>query len=578
VRREILRKVPLFARLSDKEIRLIAKKLRLQRYPGGTIIFDVGDPSGAMYLVKSGAVELRLDASEQFALETLEAGDFFGDVALISDRPRTMSVCVTEDGAELWVLAKTRFASLIAENPVLAARLAVGSDEVVTADAALLELLCGVPFFVDLGDAELSTLAGKMRQETYAAGDLHVAEGTPGEAMYLIAEGAVKVISDAAQETRILATLSRGNVFGELSLLTDKPHAVAARAITDVTLWSLSRADFNVAAALHPVIALNVARVLGERSIEGEAITVTPVRASAPPAVSSGFRMALAGLAVQARVGAADALTWFQHRSRGAQVRIAVVALLLVYLVGISAPATVLSAMAPVGAEVGSQLAMLVATPTPTPPNKPTPTNTPTPTPTATATATATPTATPMPPTATPEPTATPVPPTATPKPVKAASRKPKPTKAPTATPKPAVDFVVAEKRPLTACENRLGTILFVEVLDMNGIPLDGVPVTFNTADDAHPAHSVSGCKGPGKCEFVLICGNIKEGCEGWKVYVDTPFTTEVADGIRNNFRKEDPNGGGGWVWVEERCAETGQMGNVGKHWSWKVVFRKTHP
>jgi len=137
---------------------------------------------------------------------------------------------------------------------------------------------------------------------------------------------------------------------------------------------------------------------------------------------------------------------------------------------------------------------------------------------------------------------------------------------------------VVVEKRTLTACENRLGTTLFVEVRDMYGNPLDGVPIIFNTADDAYPAHNISGVKGPGKCEFVLICSNIQEGCSGWKVYVAPPYTSQIADDIRNNFRKPDPNGSGGWVWVEEFCPETGQMGNVGKHWSWKVVFQKTHP
>jgi len=526
-----------------------------------------------MYLIKSGTVNLLLDASDEVPLETLGAGGFFGDVALISDRPRTMTARIGKEDAELWVLSRDRFAALVEENPVLAARLAT-SRAVEPVDSTLLTLLRGVPFFADLSDTELSALAGKMRRETYAPEAQIIAAGAPGQAMYLMADGAVKVVAEEP-EPRILATLSTGNIFGELALLTARPNAASVHAITPVTVWSLSRADFNLVAAQHPAIALGVARVLGERVVDGRPVALVPVRQSAPPAISAGFRLALAGLAVQARVGAADAITWFQQRSRGAQVRIAIVTLLLVYLLGISAPTAVLSAVAPVSARMGDQLALLIASPTPTPTNTPTPTQTPVPTPTASPTAT--PTATPIPPTPTPEPTATPVPPTPTPtaKPKAVVASKPKP---PTPTPTPAVDFVVVEKRTLTACENHLNTVLFVEVLDVNGNPLDGVPVIFNTADDANPAQSVSGVKGPGKCEFVLICSDIVNGCEGWKVYVAPPFTTEVADGIRNNFRKPDPNGSGGWVWVEERCEATGEMGNVGKHWSWKVVFKKTRP
>ncbi|MBU0495621.1 MAG: cyclic nucleotide-binding domain-containing protein [Chloroflexi bacterium] len=576
MRRKILRSVPLFARLSDDEIDLIAKRLRVQRYPAGTVVFHVGDPSGAMYLIKTGSIEILLSATDPTPLEVIKPGGFFGDVALISDRPRNMAARVSHEGAELWILPRDQFANLVAAKPVLASRLAVSNGLAVHADEKLVDLLCGVPFFASLDPAEIQAVAAKMNAQFHKPNTLIFAEGAPAEAMYLVGEGAVKVIASEASETRILATLGPGNVFGELALLTNRPHAVAVRTITDAKLWSLRRADFDLLAAQHPAIALSVARVMGERSATGETITMTPVRRAASPAVASGFRMALGGLAIQARVGAADTIDWFQRRSRGAQVRIAVVTLLLAYLIGISAPATVLSAVAPVGASMAEQVALLMASPTPTPTNTPLPTKTPTATPTPLPTAT--PTATPVPPTPTLEPTATatPVPPTPTTKP-KAVAAVAKP-KQPTATPRPAVDFVVAEKRTLTACENRLGTGLFVEVLDENGNPLDGIPVTFNTADNAHPAASVSGVKGPGKCEFVLQCNNIHEGCEGWKVYIEAPFTTEVADGIRNNFRKEDPNGSGGWVWVEEVCELDGQPGNVGKHWSWKVTFKRTHP
>ncbi|MBU1877809.1 MAG: cyclic nucleotide-binding domain-containing protein, partial [Chloroflexi bacterium] len=112
---QILRKVPLFARLSDGDLRLIERQLQLRTYRVGDLVFSEGDPSEAMYLVKSGSLEVVPDAAPgRQPLALLGEGGFFGDVALVSSRSRSNTVRVTSDRAEIWLLDKARFQGLLA--------------------------------------------------------------------------------------------------------------------------------------------------------------------------------------------------------------------------------------------------------------------------------------------------------------------------------------------------------------------------------------------------------------------------------------------------------------------------------
>ena len=390
---QLLRQVPLFARLSDDELRLIERLLRMRTYRAGDLVFSEGDASDAVYLVASGSLEVVPDAAPgRPPLDRLEAGSFFGDVALVSDRPRTTTVRVTSPQAELWVLNKADFQDLLAEHPILAEKIVVARrwrEEPGGVDPAALQALRSVPALAGLSTEALVTLASYLRRETFAAGDWIYRPGSPAQALYLIADGAVKIVAEAQPEAPILDAKGRGEVFG-LRSLTE-----AARAITNVSLWRLSRNDLNLAITRYPAIQIPIASLIGA----GAAATTTSGRPITRPSRPTPATVRPWSARIQDNVS--EAVSWFKGRPRLAQVRIAVVVLLLLYLFLISAPATVLSAVSPVTENMGARLALLVASPTPThtptlpATHTPLPTNTPNPT--ATATPVPTPTETPVP-------------------------------------------------------------------------------------------------------------------------------------------------------------------------------------
>ncbi len=95
----LLAEVPLFALLDEQERADLAQQLDEMRFSKGQTVFNYNDPGGAMYVIRSGQAEVffKNDTGERIVLEISSAGDFFGELSLLDDGPRTASVLVTQD-------------------------------------------------------------------------------------------------------------------------------------------------------------------------------------------------------------------------------------------------------------------------------------------------------------------------------------------------------------------------------------------------------------------------------------------------------------------------------------------------
>ena len=87
----ILSEIEHLSELSAGERSALAEKIDLMRYAAGQTIFNLGDPGHALYIVRSGEVEIYVknDQGEKIVLETARPGDIFGEVSLLDDGPRT---------------------------------------------------------------------------------------------------------------------------------------------------------------------------------------------------------------------------------------------------------------------------------------------------------------------------------------------------------------------------------------------------------------------------------------------------------------------------------------------------------
>ncbi|HWP29356.1 MAG TPA: Crp/Fnr family transcriptional regulator [Chloroflexota bacterium] len=116
-----LRQVPLFAELPPERIQELAQMVRRRTYHRGETIFHKGDPGSGLYILTGGQVKIVLpsETGEEALLAVLEAGDFFGELALFDGLPRSATVVAVQN-AEVLVLHRDDFLGFVARNPEVA--------------------------------------------------------------------------------------------------------------------------------------------------------------------------------------------------------------------------------------------------------------------------------------------------------------------------------------------------------------------------------------------------------------------------------------------------------------------------
>jgi CRP/FNR family transcriptional regulator len=127
----LLRGVPLFGDLGDDEVAALAGLSRVCVYPAGSEIIEEGgevfDEDDGLYLLVGGMVEVRKDSTDGHdgrLLAEFGPGDFFGELALLDEEPRSASVFSTSE-VQCLVLSRWDFWRCLRANPSIATRMLV---------------------------------------------------------------------------------------------------------------------------------------------------------------------------------------------------------------------------------------------------------------------------------------------------------------------------------------------------------------------------------------------------------------------------------------------------------------------
>jgi CRP-like cAMP-binding protein len=129
-----------------------------------------------------------------------------------------------------------------------------------------LDTLRAIPLFSHVADADLEQIASHLIERRYPRNTTIVEEGLPGDYMYIIREGRVKVtkLSDDGRE-KILEFLDTGSFVGEMALLERAPRSASVKALSPVKLLALSRNDFVGLLKKSPDLAMSVIQELSRR-------------------------------------------------------------------------------------------------------------------------------------------------------------------------------------------------------------------------------------------------------------------------------------------------------------------------
>lgn len=113
---ERLRNIPLFMACSEKQLQFIATRVEDLDFKEGKVLCEQGKSGGEFFIVLEGEAEVRRNGK---AVDTIKAGDHFGEIALLDDGPRTATV-VAKTPLRCLVLSPRQFQDVLHQDAEIA--------------------------------------------------------------------------------------------------------------------------------------------------------------------------------------------------------------------------------------------------------------------------------------------------------------------------------------------------------------------------------------------------------------------------------------------------------------------------
>ena len=123
---ELLRKVTLFEGLTDDELRTLAEATQIRRFPRNCMVILADEQGDSFFVIDAGKAKVSVTATDgrEVILSVLGAGEFFGDMSLLDNSPRSANV-TTLEVCDLLVIRRSDFLDALQAHPSIAIKLMV---------------------------------------------------------------------------------------------------------------------------------------------------------------------------------------------------------------------------------------------------------------------------------------------------------------------------------------------------------------------------------------------------------------------------------------------------------------------
>ncbi len=258
--RRALLTTPLLAGLPPKALESLAKKLALVELARGAALFQEGDPGATLYVISEGEVIVDHGGVE---LARLGPGAFFGEVALVTDLPRSAGIRASMP-TELLAIDRDVVRALVAEHPVVFnVILKFVRDRLVERVLRISEL------FRPFSPEEQVELQKKFELVEVDSGAAMITQGKRADGLYVVLAGKVEVWRDGEQQPA--AQLGPGEVFGEMSLLAGGGATAHVKPITRVLALRMPAKTFREVIMTHPQVLQYVGELAERRAPKADA-------------------------------------------------------------------------------------------------------------------------------------------------------------------------------------------------------------------------------------------------------------------------------------------------------------------
>ncbi len=279
------------------------------------VVVEAKKNSENFYIIRGGKVKIMKEnpvLSEE-ASHLLGPGDFFGVVSCMSSRPR-IETAVALDNVSLISVERDQFGTLIQKNPIVAMKIIrFFSRQLRNFNQSITKLtlkdtvegedpehlfnigeyyfkkkilnhsiyafqkyiqFCPQGHNVNNAINQLQTMKAPLKvpvnpaehlNKTYRDNTMIFCENEPGGEVYVIQSGKVKISKITVDEEVLLAVLKPGDIFGEMSLLDNKPRSASAISFGEVKAMAINRANFEEMVHMQPQLAIKVIHLLSER-------------------------------------------------------------------------------------------------------------------------------------------------------------------------------------------------------------------------------------------------------------------------------------------------------------------------
>jgi CRP-like cAMP-binding protein len=220
---QFLKTVTMFEKLNDFTLRQIADVLKIAKYDPGERIIKQGEVGDQFYLILSGIVSVTQTTSTLLSNGTtreliqLSSGQYFGELALISNEPRKATVTAINTSTVIcYTIDKQTF------NIVL------GTLHDAEIESTGITILKKVKILQILSEKQLLIIVKCLETVSYSAGEEIIRQGEEGDKFYMIVSGEVIVSVNHVE----VARLKSGSYFGEMALMNNERRNATITATT----------------------------------------------------------------------------------------------------------------------------------------------------------------------------------------------------------------------------------------------------------------------------------------------------------------------------------------------------------
>ena len=238
---ETLPPLPILTDLPSELFVRLLNEVALRSTPPGSIVIREGEEATNFFMIARGRVAIYKGEgpNRRIELARLGEGSVFGEMALITQSPRTATVEAGND-TELLDFGKEKLDMLSEDSVVIEAAL-----ERFTRERLISNLLATNPIFQPFDRKQRYQLLARFTAHEVTPGTVLVREGQIGRGLYIILYGQAEVTKQEDGKSVLVGTLKSGDIFGEISLIKDSPTTATVAATSHCTILFLPKEYFQ---------------------------------------------------------------------------------------------------------------------------------------------------------------------------------------------------------------------------------------------------------------------------------------------------------------------------------------------